>query len=293
MTTPWELSDLIDEKWSFIGPRVTEAVRSTKSASVWRPVIERYNELSGENRLTVASRLYCDLSCTVVTKKVMMVDMSYLYDPVYEESQGVDEEALLLREAHMTTATSYLVKMFTCMYECVHGRSPRIGDAYDAAAILYADLYAESFDVTGVMEEHVFSVVRKWFCAHIFQTRDCAPGIPFMFCGHVYWLWLHLTAARVKSSSRDLLTVIYALDTMVYCDVCKKHFVDIRSEFFLDRWDEDTRQRHCYCRLSNAEVLLHLHNRVNARTGSDEMDAGVLSEYAAFWEQPVTGVTDR
>lgn len=273
----------------FIGKHVSDTVRKAKYPVVWRPLIEVYASLKAPES---ALQLYCSLCCTVITKKVMMVDMFYLYEPPSDnESDGTLNEDRDLREAHMITATRYLVKMLNCMHESIHGRLPNAVDAVNAASMLYAELYAEAFDIATVRERDVFDLVQRWFQTNVVlrspeshaHFQNVAPGVPFLFSSHVYWLWLHLTAARVHHGAPDLLTVIYAMDTIVYCDECKKHFLQLRTEFFFDRRDGGV--NNTYCRLTNAELLFAIHNKVNSKTGSPEMDRSVLSEYKGFWEK--------
>lgn len=283
---------------TFVGREVTNAIRRAKYPIVWRPLIERYVDLvveaeSGytypgphalEGTLPTHTSVYCDMVCTVVTKKIMMVDIFYLYDPTPDEN---DEEKRL-REVHMLTATTYLVRLLTCVYECVYGRLPDKVAISKAASLLYAEVYAEAFDVARVREGDIFRLVENWFRVHVLESetdrrfKNVAPGIPFLLCSHVYWLWLHLTAAKVRHSAQDLLTVVYALDMIVYCEDCKRHFLEHRSEFFYD--DQNGGTNDCVCRLDNAELLFKLHNRVNAQCGTPQMDVTVLSDYRGFWE---------
>lgn len=272
----------------FVGHHVAAGVKRTKYPVVWRPLIERYTELLDFERF--ATYLYCDMSCTVITKKIMMVDMFYLYDSQKSDDVvNTDNEWKRLRKAHMIMATKYLVKMLTCIYECVRGILPNRVDIMNASTLLYAEIYSEAFDPTAVNERAIFSIVEKWFCDNVLKPeyiasyRNVAPGIPFLFCSHVYWLWLHLTAVRAKRSADDLLTVIYALDTIVYCQECKEHYLQIRSEFFSDSWD-NSGEPTCTSCYDNAELLYRLHNRVNVQTETDEIDLAVLGEYETFWK---------
>lgn len=290
----------------FIGPQVTNAIRRCKYPSAWRPLISRYVDLVGDNgdglswplppgvrpdrppAEPAALHVYCDMVCTVITKKIMMVDVFYLYEPAWDENE--DEKRL--REVHTLTATKYLVKMLNCVYECVHGRLPDVLDVTEAASMLYADVYAEAFDPATVDEKDVFGLVEHWFRVRVLKHgagrsfTNVAPGIPFLLCSHVYWLWLHLTAARVRHSAPDLVTVVYALDTIIYCGDCRHHFVEHRTEYFSDgRTRRGDSFGLCTSRLGNAELLFHLHNRVNVQTGSPVMDESVLAEYLTFWER--------
>lgn len=292
MATLNDLNRLLDavERSSgscFVGTRVSDAIRNATYPIWWRSCIERYIKLIGEEgcdeKLCVANlSLYCDLACTVITKKIMMVDIFYMYDPPVPEPV----ETTRLREIHMVVAKKYLAKMITCIYECVCGQIPVVSDMERAATILYAHIYSEAFDVASVDEKEVFQLVQKWFCASLLPPdikvvppHNVAPGIPFLSCGHVYWLWLHLTAARVQYSTQALRTVIYALDMIVYCEECKRHFLKHRKEFFFDNADG------CLAKHDNPELLFHLHNRVNVQTAATPKDISILLEYKGFWEK--------
>lgn len=287
MITLQELNALLDGleqdpngKGPFIGQRVSAAIRQAKYPLVWQPLIERYIQLIGQNKTKANVHLYCDMACTIITKKILMVDIFYLYD-----SQIIEDKEL--RVAHMKTAAKYLEKMITCIYECVYERMPLKAFIVDAASVLYAELYSEAFDIEYVEERDIFHLVKKWFCRKVLGMEgDCtfhnvAPGVPFLMCSHVYWLWLHLTAARVRLSAQDLLTVIYALDMIVYCNECAQHFLEHRSEFF---FNSDSDGNHiCYSRLNNCELLFELHKKISIQSASSEIDSKVLSEYNDFW----------
>lgn len=267
----------------FIGPVVSAAVHKSRYRYLWRPLIERYGEMSTGDGALRAAQLYCDIACTVITKKVMMVDMDYLYESRPDE----DEEITRLREAHTVMARRYLVKMLNCIYECVHGRPPNGVDTTNAVLLLYAEVYAEAFDPVTVREHDVFALVQKWFGAYVKRPaigesyRDVAPGGPFLHCSHVYWLWLHLTAARVRYGAQDLVTVVYALDTIVYCNACRTHLLELIPEYFVNATENGLAD--CFCRHPNDMLLFHVHNRVNATTGSPVMDEAVLDDYRRFW----------
>lgn len=293
MTTGLEIVDaLLDDiereanGRPFIGTHVAAAVRASEYRYLWRPLLERYKELTSGSSGAAAlpTHVYCDLSCTVITKKVMMVDMDYLYE-VEEEKE---EEITQLREAHMVMARKYLVKMIKCIYECVHGRPPNDVDIANAVVLLYAELYAEAFDPATVREHYVFALVQNWFSAHVARSvigdgtyKNVAPGGPFLHCSHAYWLWLHLTAAKVRYSAQDLVTVVYALDTVVYCSSCRTHFLKLKSEYFVSTRDRGVAG--CFSRHPNDTLLFHMHNRVNALTGHADMDVAILADYRHFW----------
>jgi len=288
------LLDIIERKPNhgpFVGRQVADAIRRAKYPYIWLPLIKRYVELLDQNSTTAKMSLYCDLACTIITKKVLMVDIFYLYRPTDSDAEESDtfED---LREAHMITATKYLICMLTCIYECLHGRLPNKVDITRAAKLLYAELYAEAFDVASVQERDIFRCVEKWFFANLFRSErvyssvNVAPGIPFLFCSHVYWFWLHLTAARIQHESQELVTVIYALDMIVYCEDCKRHFIEFRNQLFVTTSDELTGQEIGIIAVypENDEVLFHLHNKVNSETESPDMNVDVLSEYKDYWE---------
>lgn len=270
----------------FFGPHVAAAVRESKYRYLWRPLIERYKELAtvASDGVTMRKQIYGDLACTLITKKVLIVDMDYLYESGPDEEQDVTR----LREAHMIMARRYLMKMLNCVYECLHGRPCNGVDVTNAAVLLYAEVYAEAFDPVSVREPTVFELVQRWFGAHVMLPvvgetyRNVAPGGPFLHCSHAYWLWLHLTAAKVSHNARDLLTVIYALDTVVYCDACRMHFLQLKTDFFVDVRENDG-LTDCYCRYTNDTLLFKLHNRVNAAVGHADADETVLSDYRDFW----------
>lgn len=273
---------------TFVGRLVVNAVRNAKYPVVWQPLVDRYSKMVAIKREPGNSiDLYCDLACTLITKKVMMADIVYLYKWGVEEAPE-SEEFVQLCEVHMITATKYLAKLLNCVYECVHGRLP--DNAMRAAAVLYARLYGEAFDPESLWEFKVFDLVEKWFEEYVTRPRhvdsflNVAPGPPFLVYSHVYWLWLHMTAARVRLSDPDLVTIVYALDTIIPCDECRKHFLEIRSDFFTDYRDGGDLTT-CASEYGNAELLFHLHNRVNASTGSAEMDPAVLKEYEDYWEE--------
>lgn len=267
-------------KGPFIGQRVSAAIRRAKYPVVWQPLIERYIQLIGQNKLMANMHLYCDMACTVITKKIMMVDIFYLYD-----SEIIEDKKL--RAAHMKVATKYLEKIITCIYECVYERMPLKSHVLEAASLLYAELYSEAFDIENLKERDIFHLVKTWFCRKVLGVesectfQNVAPGVPFLMCSHVYWLWLHLTAARVRLSAQDLLTVVYALDMIVYCNECAKHFLEHRSEFFFN--SESDGYNNCYSRLNNSELLFELHKKIGVQSGSPEIDSRVLSEYNDFW----------
>lgn len=267
----------------FVGYAVSEAVRRAKYPYAWRPLIERYIQLVGENKKSANVRLYCDLMCTVVSKKLFMTDMFYVYD---RDGRSRAENEKSFREAHTAVATMYLAKMISCACECIHGRAPASEDAVRIASLLYAELYAAAFDTSDVREQDVFRLVQEWFCRHVsrdkqFRPVNVAPGFPFLLCSHVYWLWLHLTAGGVRHCKQDLLTIVYALDTIVYCDECRTHFLNHRPEFFVDDRDGGG----CFCRVPNDELLLRVHNATNALTGRHDMDGAILKEYEMFWQK--------
>lgn len=291
MTTSLDIVDSLldvierDADRPFIGPRVAAAVRESKHRYLWLPLIDRYRELIGGKAAatTLPTHIYCDIACTLITKKVMMVDLDFLY----ETSADEEEDITSLREAHMVVAKRYLVKMLTCIYECVHGQLPNSVDVTNAVVLLYAELYAEAFDPVTILESSVFAIVQNWFSTHVERPTLCetyfnvAPGGPFLHCSHAYWLWLHLTAAKVQQSQSDLVTVIYALDSITYCNTCKVHLLELIPEFFVHTREHGLTD--CYCRYPNDMALFHIHNRVNASTGSPNMDVSVLSDYERFW----------
>lgn len=269
---------------TFIAPHVSASVRRSKYRYVWLPLIERYKELMAVNKRLLPSHIYCDMACTLITKKVMIVDLNYLY----ESSSNEEEDITRLREVHIVMARRYLAKMLTCVYECVHGSPPNSVDVTNAVVLLYAELYAEAFDPINVREETVFEIVQKWLGAHVEKPvlaqsyRNVAPGYPFLHSSHVYWLWLHLTAAKIRYSAEDLTTVIYALDTIVHCNTCRIHFLELVPDFFVSVQDHGIIE--VFSRHPNDLLLFHMHNRVNALTGCADMDISVLSEYVQFWK---------
>ena len=284
----------------FIGRRVSDAIRRAKYPPVWRPLIQRYVELLRENKSTANVSLYCDIACTIITKKIFMVDILYLYKHQPDDGRMEEEYDGMegLREAHMITATKYLVNMLMCIYECLYRRPANRSDISRAATMLYAELYAEAFVVSTTRETDIFRVVQKWFhSTSVFEKAvspvvsicNVAPGIPFLACSHVYWLWLHLTAAQVQHACQELLTVIYALDMIVYCEDCKRHFIEFRGEIFQSKFDDRTGLEigtFSVCP-TNAETVYSLHSKVNNKIGAANVDMSVLSDYKRFWEGTV------
>lgn len=274
-----------DGKSAFIGNHVANAVRKSEHRYLWRPLLERYKELTAAvDGALFPTHVYCDIACTLITKKILIIDLDY----VYETRPDEEEDIKRLREAHMAMARRYLVKMLTCIYECVHGRPPNGVDVTNAVVLLYAEVYAEAFDPVAVREHTVFALVQNWFAKYVMKPvlggKFCnvAPGGPFLNCSHVYWLWLHLTAAKAQYSAQDLLTVIYALDTVVYCNACKVHFLKLKPDFFV-YVNDNGGLTDCFCPYSNDVLLFKMHNRVNALTGVADMDEAVLSDYRRFW----------
>lgn len=289
--TPRDLNELLDAlergangHGTFVGRLVTTAVRNAKYPVAWRSLVERFSKMFTKREPGYSVDLYCDLSCTLITKKIMMADMVYLYRWGADDNPE-NEGFLQLCEAHMITATKYLAKLLNCVYECVHGRLPE--NSTRAATVLYARIYAEAFDPESLWESKVFDLVEIWFKEYVTRPKvvesfwNVSPGPPFLVYSHVYWLWLHLTAARARFSGPDLVTIVYALDTIISCDGCRKHYLEIRSDFFTDH--RVAGDLTCTSEYGNAELLFHLHNRVNASTGSTEMDPAVLKEYEDYW----------
>lgn len=58
---------------------------------------------------------------------------------------------------------------------------------------------------------------------------------------HVYWLWLHLTAACISINDDNfhnlygnlLMALFKNIDVFIYCNICKEHFLDMKnSDYF-------------------------------------------------------------
>lgn len=306
---------LREKRLFVVGPRVHDYVfKRSRFPHTVEPFVHRYNELVIDDNscdvYTSHRRLYTDLLMTVLNAQLRYTDFHVIDGPAKPEYYATDEYAGL-RTAHVIVAKSAVHKLLRCSLEAMYGATfddlslqKSVRDLYDNLLPSFIADNVVTDPVDGTRSKRVptldvaaavTSIARQWLrqaiavacptaVSHLPEPIGDEPS--FLGNGHIYWLWLHMTAARVDRTAVDFASLLYKFDFLLYCGHCSEHFRDNVGPFF--RRDTDGG---VYTDYSPRELVYSLHLLVSRRnattagrpTHEAHVDRAILDDYNDFW----------
>lgn len=301
----------------FIGPTVHNDVRKCKYPGAWIDTLRRYVQLSSDaaNASLCYVQFYLDLSVTILTKRIMAVDIHRIVGADDDEQSPHTSDMRIIHSIMFNMSVS---RMLACICECVLKCSPLAkGIAAEQTTKLYRRLDSilkkqlyknpqngnyyprDKIDIS----KSIHDAVDDWLLREAFtdilrtandgkdatvpegliKTRVLSNDLTFFGVSHCYWLWLHLTAAGIRTMKTecDFLEMFYAFDLFVFCEHCSSNFVQHRSAFY-ERDPYTVSVRTTY---TASEIVFRMHNVVNREAGKELLPNDVMSDYIGYWKR--------
>lgn len=287
-----------------IGSNVHDyVVKYAKYPHTWLPFVKRYKELVTENRRNVYTKqIYTDMLATIIAKQIRIVDLPFVVGPTdLELADSV--EFRNYQVTHLIFAKMTIIKLLKCSLECLTNAS------YDELLIsesvkkLYDTLLTQFVNENVVVDENgskrkrndqldvercIDDIVTEWLLNTVhaidtellkYRPEILSDTISFLGVSHIYWLWLHLTAARSSAYKVDFVSLVYNFDFLIYCGECAYHFKENIKPFFLYRGGDICTDH------EPSELIYYLHDLINRRNNDNYLDFKLASikDYMEFW----------